>query len=72
MQHIQQNFLSDVTGMTTKSDKVCKLFNCIVSGAGGVAQVLVCLLSKCEVLSSNPSAAIKNKNQKDIVSMSIS
>jgi hypothetical protein len=46
------------TGVGTKEDTISKITR--AKRAGGMAQVVECLLSKCEALSSNSS--IKKKN----------
>jgi hypothetical protein len=40
------------------------IFGFLYSRAGGVAQMIECLLSKCEALRSNPSTAKKKKKER--------
>jgi hypothetical protein len=48
----------------TRKDNEVDHLKCPASRADGVAQVVQCLCSKCEVVSSRPSAAKKNKKKK--------
>jgi hypothetical protein len=45
------------------------IFGFLYSRAGGVAQMIECLLSKCEALRSNPSTAKKKKERKKMETM---